>query len=62
MICVNPLIDTHTPPTLFSLDTSSLSLDASSLGQMLGVNLGIGAHFNFRDAGTNKSNARDVLT
>ena len=29
---------------------------------MLGVDLGMGAHFDFRDAGANKSNARDVIT
>ena len=29
---------------------------------MPGINLGMGAHFDFRDAGANKSNARDVLT
>ena len=29
---------------------------------MLGVDLGMGAHFDFRDADANKSNARDVLT
>ena len=28
---------------------------------MLGIDLGMGAHFNFRDAGANKY-ARDVLT
>ena len=29
---------------------------------MQGVDLDIGAHFDFRDTSANKSNARDVLT